>query len=111
MPTYLARNGDSQGTEDVPKWKFGNEGNPQKRLACRPAYAILKCMVTMTEAYDRLTRLSQERAQRVLSLIEDLAELEALENADDLVAARRILANPESVPWQTLRSELDELHR
>ncbi len=67
-------------------------------------------MVTMTEAYARLAGLSQERAQRVLSLIEDLADLEALENADDLVAAKRVLANPESVPWQTLRPELDELH-
>ena len=68
-------------------------------------------MVTMTEAYARLAGLSQERAQRVLSLIEDLAELEALENADDLIAARQVMANPEAVPWQTLKSELDELHR
>ena len=68
-------------------------------------------MVTMTEAYARLASLSQERAERVLSLIEDLADLEALENADDLAAVKQVLANPESVPWQTLRAELDELHR
>jgi hypothetical protein len=68
-------------------------------------------MVSLSEAYARLAGLSEERAQRVLSLIEDLADLEALENAEDLVAAKRVLANPESVPWQSLRSDLDELHR
>ena len=68
-------------------------------------------MVTLNEAYARLANLSQERAQRVLSLIEDLADLEALENAEDLIEARKVLANPESVPWETLKTELDELHR
>jgi hypothetical protein len=68
-------------------------------------------MVTLNEAYARLANLSEERAQRVLSLIEDLAELEALENAEDVVAARQVLASPESVPWETLKAELDELHR
>ncbi len=68
-------------------------------------------MVTLNEAYARLAGLSPERAQRVLSLIEDLADLEALENAEDLVAARKVLGNPESVPWETLKAELDELHR
>jgi hypothetical protein len=68
-------------------------------------------MVTLNEAYVRLAGLSQEPAQRVFSLIEDLADLEALENAEDLVAARKILANPESVPWENLKAELDELHR
>ena len=68
-------------------------------------------MVTLNEAYARLAKLSDERAQRVVSLIEDLADLEALENAEDLAAARKVLANPESVPWQTLKPELDELHR
>ena len=68
-------------------------------------------MVTLNEAYARLANLSEERAQRVLSLIEDLADLEALENAEDLIAARQGLAHPESVPWQTLKPELDELHR
>ena len=68
-------------------------------------------MVTLDEACARLAGLSEERARRVLSLIEDLAELEALENAEDLVAARQVLANPESVSWPALKSELDELHR
>jgi hypothetical protein len=68
-------------------------------------------MVTLNEAYARLANLSEERAKRVFSLIEDLAELEARENAEDLAAARNVIANPESVPWQTLKAELDELHR
>jgi hypothetical protein len=68
-------------------------------------------MVTLSEAYVRLAGLSEERAKRVVSLIEDLSELEALENAQDVAAAKQVLANPESVPWQTLKSELDELHR
>ncbi len=55
-------------------------------------------MVTLSEAYARLASLSEERAQRVVSLIEDLAQLEALENAEDLAAAKQMLANPESVP-------------
>ncbi len=67
-------------------------------------------MVTLNEAYARLASLSEERAQRVLSLIEDLAELEALENAEDVVAARQILADPHAVPWSTLKRDLDELH-
>jgi len=68
-------------------------------------------MVTLSEAYARLANLSEERARRVFSLIEDLADLEALENAEDVVAARQALANPDSVPWKTLKPELDELHR
>jgi hypothetical protein len=68
-------------------------------------------MVTLSEAYARLAGLSEERAQRVVSLIEDLSHLEALENAEDMAAARQILANPESVPWSSLKAELDELHR
>jgi hypothetical protein len=68
-------------------------------------------MVTLEEACIRLAGLSEERARRVLSLIEDLAELEARENAEDLTVTRQVLANPESVPWQSLKSELDELHR
>jgi hypothetical protein len=68
-------------------------------------------MVTLNEAYARLASLSEERAQRVFSLIEDLADFEALENAEDLAAAKQVLANPESVAWKTLKPELDELHR
>jgi hypothetical protein len=67
-------------------------------------------MVTLNEAYARLANLSEERAQRVLSLIEDLSDLEALENAEDIVAAKQALADPAAVPWQSLKRELDELH-
>lgn len=48
----------------------------------------------MTEAVARLENLSQDRAKKVVSLIDDLAELEALETAADLSAARATLANP-----------------
>ena len=68
-------------------------------------------MVTLNEAYARLAGRSEERAQRGLSLIEDLADLDTLENAEDLAAAKQVLANPESIPWPTFKSELDELHR
>ncbi len=68
-------------------------------------------MVSLNEAYARLANLSEERARRVVSLIEDLSDLEELENAEDLVEARKILANPDSVPWENLKAELDELHR
>ena len=44
------------------------------------------------EAMAKLTTLSEERARRVFSLIEDLAELEALEDAQDLKDARETLA-------------------
>ena len=67
-------------------------------------------MVNLNEAYARLASLSEERAQRVLSLIEDLSDLEALENAEDIVAAKEAFANAETVPWQALKRELDELH-
>jgi hypothetical protein len=67
-------------------------------------------MVTLNEAYARLASLSEERAKRVLSLIEDLSELEALENAEDVLAAKQALADPGTVPWQSLKRELDELH-
>ncbi len=53
-------------------------------------------------------------AARVESLIEDLAELEARENAEDLAAAREALgeieAGEQPVPWATLKAELDALH-
>ena len=46
----------------------------------------------VTEAVTKLKNLSEERAHKVLSIIEDLAELEALEDADDLKDAREVLA-------------------
>ena len=59
-------------------------------------------------AIAKLEHLSEIRAQRVLSLIEDLAELEALENADDLKAARDALGDAEPpVAWAQAKAKLD----
>lgn len=51
-------------------------------------------MNSLSEAVVKLERLSPERAGKVVALIEDLAELEALENEADLKAARATLAEP-----------------
>ncbi len=68
-------------------------------------------MVTLNEAYSKLGALSEERARRVLDLIEDLAELEARENAEDLAIARATLADGEQpVPWEQVKSKLDAIH-
>ena len=53
-------------------------------------------MVTLNEAYSKLGALSEERAKRVFELIDDLAELEARENAEDLAIAREALARIEA---------------
>ena len=59
-------------------------------------------------AIAKLEHLSDVRAQRVLSLIEDLAELEALENADDLKAARDALGESKKpLPWEQVKARLD----
>ena len=71
-------------------------------------------MVALNEAYAKLSALSDERARRVVELIEDLAELEALEDAEDLAAAReeqaKIAAGEKTIPWNELKAELDALH-
>jgi hypothetical protein len=59
-------------------------------------------------AIAKLEHLSEIRAERVLLLIEDLAELEALENADDLKAAREALGDSEPpVAWTQAKAKLD----
>jgi len=59
-------------------------------------------------AMAKLEHLSDVRAQRVLSLIEDLAELEALENTEDLKAARDALGeSKEPLPWGQVKARLD----
>ena len=69
------------------------------------------CMVALNEAYAKLSTLSDERAQRVLSLIEELAELEARENAEDLAAAREALGDGvPPVPWKEAKARLDAIH-
>ena len=64
-------------------------------------------MPVASEAITKLQNLSEERANRVLSLIEDLAELEELENAADLKAARQALADPEpAIPYEQVRRQV-----
>jgi hypothetical protein len=62
----------------------------------------------LSEALGRLEHLSAARAQQVLSLIEDLAELEALENTLDLKAARDALGEAEvPILWEEVKARLD----
>jgi hypothetical protein len=49
-------------------------------------------MNAVTDAVEKMQRLSPERAARVVSLIDDLAELEAREAAEDFAAAQQSLA-------------------
>src|SRR5437773_6402369 len=51
--------------------------------------------VELTDAIAKLETLSDARAKRIMSLIEDLTELEALENAADLKATRDALGESE----------------
>jgi hypothetical protein len=62
----------------------------------------------LTEVIAKLEGLSDSRARRVVSLIEDLTELEALESAADLKAARDALAESEEpLPWEQVKARLD----
>lgn len=56
--------------------------------------------MSSSDAITKLQSLSEERASKVFALIEDLAELEALENAADLKDAREALKEVEqaSIP-------------
>ena len=68
-------------------------------------------MIAVADAVAKMQTLSEERAARVVSMIEDLAELEARENAEDLAAAREALADGEApVPWEDVKARLDALH-
>jgi hypothetical protein len=68
-------------------------------------------MVAVSDAYAMMQTLSEERVSRVVSLIEDLADLEAREEAEDLAAAREALADGETpVPWEQVKARLDVLH-
>lgn len=65
-------------------------------------------MSSLAEAVNKLEKLSAERANKVLSLIDDLAELEALELQADLIAARQSLAESgEDTPWDQVKKDLD----
>jgi len=62
----------------------------------------------LAEAIAKLGHLSDARAKRVLLLIEDLTELEALENAADLKAARDALGElGKPLPWEQVKAKLD----
>lgn len=57
-------------------------------------------------AVSKLQRLSDERAGKVMSLINDLAELEALEDADDLKDAHEALAEVRAAEQQGSESSV-----
>jgi hypothetical protein len=64
--------------------------------------------VELNDAMAKLEQLSQARVERVVSLIKDLAELEALETAADLTAARAALGEEEEpLPWEQVKAKLD----
>ncbi len=64
--------------------------------------------VELAEAIAKLETLSDSRVRHVVSLIEDLTELETLENAADLKAARAALAGSEEpLPWEQVKARLD----
>jgi hypothetical protein len=64
-------------------------------------------MIAVEEAVSKLRSLSPERAERVTALIEDLAELQALEDKQDVDDARAALAEAgENVPLEQLAKEL-----
>ena len=70
-------------------------------------------MVKLNDAYAKLGTLSDERARRVVELIDDLAELEARENAEDLAIGRaalaRIAAGEETYSWEEAKKRLDAI--
>jgi hypothetical protein len=64
-------------------------------------------MMAVEEAVAKLRSLSADRSQRVLAMIEDLAELQALEDKRDVEDARAALAEPgEDIPLEQLAKEL-----
>jgi hypothetical protein len=65
-------------------------------------------MIAVEEALVKLRSLSADRSQRVLAMIEDLAELQALEDKRDVEDARAALAEPgEDIPLEQLAKELE----
>ena len=70
-------------------------------------------MDALNEAYEKLATLSEERAKNVVSSIEDLDELEAHENAEDLAAGREVLARlaagGQTHPWEEVKKKLDTI--
>ena len=65
-------------------------------------------MPAINEACAKLASLSDERAKRVFSLIDDLAELEAREEAEDLAAAHEALVEYEKTGEAISLDELEK---
>jgi hypothetical protein len=64
-------------------------------------------MIAVEDALVKLRSLSPDRSQHVLALIEDLAELQALENKQDLEDAKASLAEPgKDISLEQLAKEL-----
>ena len=64
-------------------------------------------MIAVEEALSKLRSLSPDRSQHVLALIEDLAELQALEDRQYVQDARAALAEPgEDIPLDQVAKEL-----
>jgi hypothetical protein len=64
-------------------------------------------MIAVEDAVSKLRSLSPDRSQRVLALLEDLAELQALEDKQDVEEARAALAEPgQDIPLEQLAKEL-----
>ena len=70
-------------------------------------------MISLNEACEKLASLSEERVKHVVSLIEDLAELESREQTEDIAAAHealaRIEAGEKTYPWEEVKQRLDAL--
>ncbi|MEI7940970.1 MAG: type II toxin-antitoxin system Phd/YefM family antitoxin [Verrucomicrobiota bacterium] len=64
-------------------------------------------MIAVEEALSKLQSLSPDRSQHVLALIEDLAELQALENKQDVEDALAALAESgQDIPLEQVAKEL-----
>ena len=64
-------------------------------------------MIAVEEALSKQRSLSPDRSQHVLALIEDLAELQALEDRQDVQDARAALAElGEDIPLDEVAKEL-----
>ena len=64
-------------------------------------------MIAVEEALAKLRSLSPGRSQHVLAVIEDLAELQALEDKQDAEDGRTALAEPgEDIPLEQVAKEL-----
>src|SRR6266700_660970 len=85
--------------------------NPAPRLCCRlddhPGEWQFHPMIAVEDAVGKLRSLSPDRSQRVLALIEDLAEVQLLEDKQDVESARESVTEPrDNMPLDQLAKEL-----